>query len=123
MKLLRTKPEEKFEKKGTIIKGLEISHMATVSISHIRQSTAEEMMLDGVTNKFMVPIYTKSVPNDNDPGYGFYVYLDSACLENGDFPEDLTAVIELALDNGCDVLCLDSDGPEIDGLTVYEWED
>lgn len=123
MKLLRTKPEEKFEKKGTTTKGLEITHMATISMEHISQATAEAMMVDGMVNKFMVPIYTKSTPNDNGPGFGFYVYLDSQCLKDGDFPEDLAAVIELALDNGCDILCLDSDGPVIEGLPVYEWRD
>lgn len=124
MKLERFEPRDVFVAKENITKqGLDISHMLTVSISHINQSTAEEMALDGVANKFKVPIYTKDIPNDNGQGYGFYVYLDKQCLENGEFSEDLACVIERALDNGCNVLCLDADGPEIPGIPVYEWEE
>lgn len=124
MKLERFEPQNVFTVKENILRqGLEISHMLTVSISHISQETAEDMMLDGIANRFKIPVYTKNAPNDNGQGYGFYVYLDGQCLKNGDFTEDLARVIGLALDNGCNVLCLDSDGHEIQGLPVYEWED
>lgn len=124
MKLEKFIPRDVFTAKENILRqGLEISHMLTVSISHISQETAEDMMLDEVANRFKVPVYTKNAPNDNGQGYGLYVYLDEQCLKNGDFGEDLARIIELALDNGCNVLCLDSDGPEIPGIPVYEWED
>lgn len=122
MKLSRIKPEKKFGS-GDIAKGVEISHMITVSMSHITEQTKDEMMCDGINNKLMVPIYAKTVPNDNDPGFGFYVYLNNQCLREGDFPEDLVNVIDFALRNGCDILCLDCDGPEIEELPIYEWRD
>ncbi len=35
-------------------------------------------------------------------------------------PEPVQAIVRMALDNGCNVICFDPDGPVIDGL---EWFD
>lgn len=80
MKLERFEPQNVFTVKENILRqGLEISHMLTVSISHISQETAEDMMLDGIANRFKIPVYTKMLLMTMERDMGFmYIWMDNA---------------------------------------------
>lgn len=99
---------------------LDISKMLTVSSAHVSEETFEALSIDELLNEIMLPIYTKNTP-DNGSNFGLYIYLDQTCLAQGKIPNDLKPLIELALKNKCDVICLDSDGPELENLPLYNW--
>lgn len=101
---------------------LDITKMLTVSTAHVTESTFNRLTYDGRANEIKLPVYTKSIPEDED-SFGLYVYLDPNCLKDGKIPEDLMSVIQLAQKNDCGIICLDCDGPEIEELPIYEWKD
>lgn len=101
-------------------KELEISKVLTVSSGHVTENTFEALSLDGLVNEIMLPVYSKSAPG-NGEGFGLYVYIEPKCLEQGKIPEDLMPLIRLAQENDCSILCLDCDGPELEGYPVYDW--
>lgn len=100
---------------------LEVSKMLTVSTAHVTESTFEALMSDSTQNEIGLPIYSKSTP-DNGENFGLYVYITEDCLDWDHMPGDLKPLIKLSQKTGCSVLCLDSDGPEVKGLPVYDWE-
>lgn len=100
---------------------LDIIKMITVSSGHVSEETFEALAMDGIRNKYGLPIYSKSAPG-NSEGYGLFIYLTSGCIdEETEIPEELKSLVKLAQDNGCEVLCLDCDGPEIEGIPTYDW--
>lgn len=101
---------------------LEITKMLTVSTAHVLQDTFEALSLDAVRNDILLPVYNKMTA-DNGGSFGVYVYLDSDLIDWKRIPKDLAPLIRLAQENNCGVICLDSDGPILDGLSVYNWED
>lgn len=100
------------------MKNLDIVKMLTVSVDHVKRETCELLALDGIRNEIMLPVYIKSTAN-NGENYGLYIELIPDCIRNGKIPEDLVPLIKLATDNDCKVLCLDADGPEIEGFQIY----
>ena len=102
-------------------KNLEITRMLTVSTAHVTQDTFERLALDGVRNEIGLPVYTKTSVGD-DENYGLYIHI-SPDINLEVIPEDLMSVINLALDNGFDMLCLDSDGPQLENLSVFAWDE
>jgi hypothetical protein len=56
---------------------------------------------------------------------GFYVHVpDAACddeLRGIGYSPAFLGLLKLARENDCDYLTLDRDGPEIEGLEVFEW--
>lgn len=101
---------------------LPVSRLLTISTSHVTHDTFEAMSLDGVKNEIMLPIYSKTAPG-NGEDYGLFVYLEPGLINWKKIPEDLAPVLKFCLKNNCDVLCLDSDGMELEELPVYEWDE
>ena len=57
----------------------------------------------------------------NKAGYGWFIYIDSVIDDAFDhLPEDLKACIVFAKEQECEWLCLDTDGEEIEELTIYQ---
>lgn len=100
--------------------GLEISKMLTVSTTHVTEATYKALLLDNMRNEIMLPIYVKCAGYGQS--FGLYIYLEPTCIEQGKIPEDLMPLVKLAQENNCNILCLDGDGPELDGYQTYEWE-
>ena len=94
--------------------------MLTVSTAHVSEKTFEALKLDGATNEIGLAVYGKSTC-DNEVNYGLYIYLDRQAVDNANIPDDLKPLIRLAQDNGCEVLCLDSDGMELDDYEIFDW--
>lgn len=105
-------------RKNRFIQKLDIVKMLTVSTCHVTKKTFDALYQDGITNKIGLPVYGKSTC-DNKINYGLYVYLDNA--EKANIPEDLAPLIKLAQDNGCAILCLDSDGMVLDDTEIFDW--
>lgn len=101
------------------MKNLDIAKMLTVSSAHVKEETCELLALDGIRNEIMLPVYIKSTA-DNGEDYGLYIYIVPECLYWEKIPEDLAPLIKLAMDNDCSILCLDYDGPEIEGYKRYD---
>ena len=99
---------------------MEISKMLTISTAHISKSTVSALRKepDPLFSDLEVAVYPKGC-------YGFWVYC-SPNMEidhnNGEgIPHDLWECMKLAKTNGCEWLCLDSDGEIIEELPKYEW--
>ena len=97
-------------------KGLEISKMLTVSTAHVKEETLEALS-ETLQNDIGLPVYVKGNP-DNGSNFGVYIYLEPAGLSQ--ISEDLKPLIDIAIENNCNVLCLDGDGPILKGFKTYE---
>lgn len=106
----------------------EISKMLTVSSAHICNSTAAALDLEGVTDSLGLAVYEK-----DDFGWIIYpVIMKNESQykhdENGDIlfghadnmPKDLQNLLRYCHDLGCQILCIDSDGPIIPYLPTYD---
>lgn len=110
---------------------LEIGKMLTISTGHV--SLDDVMFLQGVAvNRCMNDAETAaaeclSVYLKKDVGFFLYplyrkiddVETDLAPLKERS--ESLYSVVRLAYDNQCQLVCIDRDGPVVDGLNVYDW--
>lgn len=114
--------EENVMCKESSLNSIEIEKMLTVSSAHVTQDTFNRLMNDPDCNEIGLPVYEKVGPNGG-LSFGMYVYIKSYEKICVDIPDDLMVLIKIAQDNGCSVLCLDADGQELDGCTLYEWED
>ena len=96
-----------------LVEGYEcdISRMITISTCHIDEYTATRMNI----NK---SVYSATVYRKDE--YGWFVYINEG-FEEEDNPECLKACMRFAKKNECEWLCLDSDGPVMKDLPVYEW--
>ena len=95
---------------------MEISKMLTISTAHITEKVLEQMDNECIWDNPNFPvIYSKF-------GYGYFVHIpDEDIIElYPDTPYVLYKVMQLAKDNGCEWLCIDTDGEVIDGLKTYE---
>lgn len=91
---------------------LEIAKTLTLSTSHIKESTAQ--FLNDESREHLT-VYAKNE-------FGWFIYItDQIDHEVTLITDDLSAVIQLALDNECSILCLDADGPIVDELNLYDW--
>lgn len=95
---------------------LEISKMLTISTKHITTEANEGILYAYYDNDEYVStlVYSKD-------GYGWFIYIDED-FEKKTNPECLKNCMRFARENGCNWLCLDSDGPVVNGLPVYEWD-
>lgn len=91
---------------------MDITRCLTISMSHIRERTSHLLAAEPRTNKMGLSVYAKG-------DYGYWIYTG---FIGGDVPDDLMACINLAIENECEWLCVDSDGEEIENLPTYEWE-
>jgi hypothetical protein len=108
---------EELEDENRYEKKLEISKMLTISTAHITPETYDGIVcayFDGDDEYITYPFYLKD-------GYGWFICTDEN-YANESNPECIKDCMKFAREHGCDWLCLDSDGPIVDGLPVYEWK-
>lgn len=86
---------------------MEICKLMTLSTGHLTRKTRQQLRTD--PNDLDVPVYPKGE-------YGWFLY-PGENIEG--LPSDICACIELARQNGCSVLCFDSDGPITPNLPDY----
>lgn len=91
---------------------LEISNTLLVSTSHITKDMAQRL-----ENRDLSIIDTTSVYEKGE--YGWWLYVQTE--DDEAWPPELTALMRLARANRCEWLCLDRDGPTIEGMVTYEW--
>lgn len=101
---------------------IEIEKMITVSSAHVTQDTFDRLMNDPDCDEIGLPIYEKVGPNGGE-SFGMYIYIDSYEKRQAGIPDDLMALIKIAQDNDCSIICLDCDGQELENCTLYEWKD
>ena len=99
---------------------MEISKMLTISTAHVSEKTAD--LLEN--NKLKVVVYNKE-------DFGWFIHLDEDNLTNyydsNDtesyfyVPEELLKLMKFAQDLGCDWLCLDCDGEELEYFDTFDW--
>ena len=114
----------------------EITKMLTISTGHVRQSTMDMLDREARENNYGLAVYPKD-------GFGYLIYLTDPMAsfpeeslpyeEHGDHyplfgfpafvPKDLQDCMRYCKDMGCELLCLDSDGPEIPYLGWYHGDD
>lgn len=115
----------------------ETAKVLTLSTGHITERTAKLLDEGGRKELSDVCVYPKigmpvgdirqaSEAEVNEVSYGWWVHIPkddvSADLrELKDLPEDLFECIRYANRHGCEWLCLDRDGDEMDGIKTYEW--
>lgn len=90
----------------------EIAKMLTISTGHVSRETAAKLEHGGAC---FLSIFAKGE-------YGWFIFVARDDDSMGGAPPDLAACIAKARALGCDWLCLDRDGDELDGLPVYDWE-
>ena len=88
----------------------EIAKMLTLSTGHLRESTRE--WIDAAAGTFA------SYPKGD---YGWFMYASEAPGE--DYPNELIVCMNRARELGCEWIMFDVDGPELDGLVVFEERD
>lgn len=101
---------------------LEITQMITISTAHIAEKTAGELY--GITHRHpgYLPEVVKFPTVYEKFPYGYFFYLSEDIDDLKDeMPPDLWACCEFATEHGCNWLCIDADGPVMEGLKTYEW--
>jgi len=98
------------------VKELYIQRVLTMSTGHI--TLKDSTLLARWEKALDCPFWT--IPTT----YGWMVWVDTdsipVMLEQGGSPE-LGQLVQLAKDNDCDWLRLDSDVPKNEGLPLFEW--
>ena len=92
---------------------MEISKMLTISTAHITEETAKRLQND---NHNGVIVYQKDE-------YGWFIFVDEDCMHEyeNEIPKELFRLMKFTKANGCDWLCLDNDGEELEYFETYEW--
>lgn len=98
---------------------LEITKMLTVSTAHVSKELFEYLVSDNICHHICLPVYKKIMLGIG--GVGVYIHIDPGTFEDGEVPYGLLPLIKLAQKNGCGVLCLDSDGPVLEGYPIFDW--
>ena len=107
---------------------MEISRTLTISTVHIKKETMQELRRINEEQKYVLDyrfpaFYTKGE-------YGFLIYVPENILDTDtegkntaypQVPEDLVKAMQLAREHGCEWLCLDDNGEEVEELERYNW--
>lgn len=94
---------------------LEISKMLTLSTSHIKKETSNDL---DHGNGVDIVYFKKD-------DYGYFIYVGEEVQSIVDYTEtydDLRMIMLFAYSVGCTWICLDCDAETIDALKTYEWE-
>ena len=94
---------------------LDIQKILTISTSHIKPETSFKLANNHKTSEIPVTVYSKG-------DFGWFIYFSKNPAKNPDIkniPEDLALCINIAIENGCSVLCLDCDGQIIENMPTY----
>ena len=101
--------------------------MMTLSTAHISPKTAEdleraarcEISTNLLSCNVPFPVYKKGP-------YGYFIYVTEDTISDaliGELcPDDLLKVAVYASTHGCELLCLDGDGPTVPKLKTYDWK-
>lgn len=110
----------------------EITSLMTLSTAHISAQTMDLLQeatrcVNARLDDAGIAVYAKAqacgTPDaPNNECYGWFVYLPRVipAVSKSDLPADLLGVLQYARNHGCQVLCLDSDGPIISALKTYD---
>lgn len=100
---------------------LEVSKMLTISTAHVTEDICERLAARADYDpRYNIPfvVYRKDE-------FGYFIYITKDTLEDalkeGSCPEVLLDVVKFAVKHGCELLCLDRDGPTVPELKTYEW--
>lgn len=98
---------------------MEITNMLTISTAHIAESTAnflEELVNNKHSDRFDVPMVMQHT-------YGFIIWVgqDDITPKEYGISEDLRACMQLAYNNACHWLNLDSDAEIVPDLETFDW--
>lgn len=101
---------------------LEIRSLLVLSTAHVKQETME--WLDGcdclpciASHAFGVYLW---VPQADELAAVWHDWQESS---GGTMPGDLREVLRFAAEQGADEVKLDSDGPVVEGLATYDWDE
>lgn len=104
----------------------EISQMLTISSMHVSKDT-QKLLDEAVRELSDLAIDDNDMPPVHEKlGYGWFIACDPDTDNEAlgetwdDYPADLVAAMRLAKEHGCFWLCIDCDGPEVDGLEKFE---
>lgn len=92
-----------------MIQPAETATMLVLSTAHLRQSTCETWLREEC-----------SCAHEKQ-GVGWFVYVCEDPAQGGAAPNELLAIFEFAREHGCLWIMFDCDGPQQDGLVVYDW--
>lgn len=96
----------------------EICQIATISTCHVTPETRERwtniIADDGYVFDTNYVIYDKD-------GFGFFMYITTNKISD-DQSDDINNLMQFANNINADIICLDSDGPQVNGLACYEDE-
>ncbi len=110
----------------------DISRILTISTGHVTENTRNMLDREPEEDNFGLAVYNKNDfgyiiylpdPSDNNEIRTIYTEIPSEGPYFGyadKVPKDLQDVLRYCHDMGCDILCLDSDGPEIPYLRWYD---
>jgi len=86
----------------------EIQSMLVLSTAHLTEETCNNHLHT-----------TTAVSAYEKMSYGWFVYAKHSLDRN--LPEDLTACVHRAKDCNAEWIMFDRDGPELEGLPIYDW--
>lgn len=110
----------------------EIQSLMTLSTAHVSIPTIALLQeatrsVNARLDDAGIAVYAKAqacgTPDaPNNECYGWFVYLPRVipAVSKSDLPTDLLGVLQYAQNHGCQVLCLDSDGPIVSTLKTYD---
>lgn len=86
--------------------GAEIDKLMTIGTGHLRTTTREWL-----ENRTALVVFPKGE-------YGWFIYVEPE--DNAEVPNDLLVAMRYAAEHDCAWLCVDCDGPAVDGLVLFE---
>lgn len=111
----------------------EIHKMLALTTAHVSQKTAEFLDQCAAGDRFWDwgriegdsiygPItYDKSIGNDAESSYGWFIPLDPNNWWHPDLPAELHAIRAKAEELGCTWIMFDRDAETVDGLEEFDW--
>ena len=91
---------------------LEFEKNLVVSTCHITETDSEKLFSNDNSSELIV----------HETEYYFLVYVNADYLSSAkDLSDSFLKLYQLAIDNECDYLKIDRDGPEIKGFQKYDW--
>lgn len=105
----------------------EYNAMITLSTTHVTKETLDR--LHRIANNEAeqddiqeITVYDKNFHNETLVGCFIYLCSKNCQFETDKTPEDLKNLIDFARFCNANLICLDSDGPQVDNLPVYSHE-
>lgn len=93
----------------------EIQSVITLSISHIKEETAQLLQ-----NAHEESILIENVVVFEKKDYGYFVYFNASTIPDS-IPDDFKQVLEYAKHHHSELIVLDRDGPCEEELEQFDW--